>query len=352
MTSTTIDKIKSGEKPANPVAQFGGFLERFKPQLSMALPKHLNADRMARLALTAFSQNPALQQCEPRTIVASLMVAGQMGLEIGVSGQGYLVPYKRTCTFVPGWQGIVDIVNRSGRASVWTGAVFEGDKFDYELGDSPRLKHQPSGEDDPDLLTHVYAIGRVNGSDWPVIEVWPIKRVAKHFKRFNKVGDRHYAHQHWEMYARKIPLLQVCKYMPKSIELNNAIALSHAADNGMGATIEGDFVTLHNVDPETGEIGGPAAPPPAEEPSSPPADQPPAPPAEAPPAPSEGPGRIAPPEAQGQPPLSALEAFVARIDNALDPESARAVLQEGEQAFANDKVSLKALRQAMKAAWE
>lgn len=321
MTSTSVDRIKAGEKPQNPVAQFGGFLERFKPQLAMALPKHLNADRMARLALTAFSQNEALQQCEPRTIVASLMLAGQMGLEIGVSGQGYLVPYKRTCTFVPGWQGIVDIVNRSGRASVWTGAVFEGDSFDYALGDSPFVKHKPCGEDDPDLMTHVYAIGRVNGSDWPVIEVWPIRRVQKHFEKNNKVGARHYAHKHWEMYARKIPLLQVCKYMPKSIELSNVMALSHAADAGQGATIEGDYVTLHpNVDPETGEIGGAGAP--------------------------------APPAGAEPPALSALQTYVERIDNAVELEEARAVLVEAEKAFADDKVALAAVRQAMKAAWE
>ena len=65
----------------NPVTAFGGFLEKFKPQLSLALPKHMNADRMARLALTAFSTTPALQQCTPQSIAASIMVAGQLGLE-------------------------------------------------------------------------------------------------------------------------------------------------------------------------------------------------------------------------------------------------------------------------------
>jgi recombination protein RecT len=251
MASNSLEEIKTGRGVTNPVASFSKFLDGFKTQLALALPAHLNADRMARLTLTAFSQSEQLQRCEPRTIVASLMVAGQMGLEIGVSGQGYLVPYKTTCTFVPGWQGIVDIVNRSGRATVWTGAVFDGDFFDYALGDSPFVKHKPIGEDDPDKITHVYAVGRVNGSDWPVIEVWPIKRVERHFKRNNKVGNNHYAFKHWEMYARKIPLLQVCKYMPKSIELTRAMSASYAADEGR--TIEGDFV-FTPADPETGEM--------------------------------------------------------------------------------------------------
>jgi recombination protein RecT len=259
MATNTLAEVKTGRAVTNPVAGFSKFLDGFKGQIALALPSHLKADRMARLALTAFSQSEQLQRCEPRTIISSIMVAGQMGLEIGVGGQGYLVPYKTTCTFVPGWQGIVDIVNRSGRATVWTGAVFAGDGFDYALGDSPFVKHQPSGEDDPAKLTHVYAIGRVNGSDWPVIEVWPIAKVRRHFEKYNKVGDRHYAHKHWEMYARKIPLLQVTKYMPKSIELTRAVEASYAADEGRPYTIDGDFVTTSyggSVDSDTGEITG------------------------------------------------------------------------------------------------
>jgi len=199
---------------------------------------------MARLALTAFSSTPKLQQCEPRTIAASIITASTLGLEPGVNGQGYLVPYGKTCTFVPGWKGLVDIANRSGRATVWTGAVFQGDDFDYALGDSPFVRHRPGDEDDPAKMTHVYAIGRVNGSDHPVIEVWTIRKIWKHRDQYNKVGGSHYSFRDQEMYARKIPLLQVLKYMPASIELNNAMTISHAAEEGRGAVIEGNFVTI------------------------------------------------------------------------------------------------------------
>jgi recombination protein RecT len=154
------------------------------------------------------------------------------------------VPYGKTCTFVPGWKGLVDIANRSGRATVWTGAVFQGDDFDYALGDSPFVRHRPGDEDDPAKMTHVYAIGRVNGSDHPVIEVWTIRKIWKHRDQYNKVGGSHYSFRDQEMYARKIPLLQVLKYMPASIELNNAMTISHAAEEGRGAVIEGNFVTI------------------------------------------------------------------------------------------------------------
>jgi recombination protein RecT len=235
------------ERQENPTRQLQSYFQHHKQQIEMALPKHLNADRMCRLALTAFHQNSALMRCDAKSVFGSVVLAAQLGLEIGVAGQGYLVPYKGRATFVPGWQGLVDLVSRSGRATVWTGAVFEGDDFDFALGDRPFVTHKPCGEDDPTAMTHVYGIGRVNGSEWPVIEVWPISRVLKHRDRNNKVGDKHYSFAHWEMYARKVPLLQVLKYMPKSIELTNALAVEYAAEQGKSAKImDGNFVTVED----------------------------------------------------------------------------------------------------------
>ena len=244
----------------SPVATFSRTLERMKPQMALALPKHMSADRMARLALTAFSTNKALQNCKTDSILASLMTATQLGLEPGINGQGYLIPYKDTCTFVPGWKGLVDLVARSGRATVWTGAVYEGDQFDYQLGDEPYCRHKPG--DGGEMFTHVYAIGRVKDAQMPVIEVWTRGKVRKHLDQYNKVGSRHYAlasESNFEMYARKVALLQVLKYMPSSIELANAITVSNAAESGQSAVIEGDFVTVsaETVDHDTGEINPP-----------------------------------------------------------------------------------------------
>lgn len=244
----------------SPVATFSKTLERMKPQMALALPKHMSADRMARLALTAFSTNKALQNCKTDSILASLMTATQLGLEPGINGQGYLIPYGGTCTFVPGWKGLVDLVARSGRATVWTGAVYDGDKFDYQLGDEPYCRHKPG--DSEGNFTHVYAIGRVKDAQMPVIEVWTRGKVKKHLDQYNKVGGRHYAlasESNFEMYARKVALLQVLKYMPSSIELANAITVSNAAESGHGAVIDGDFVTVFSdsVDQDTGEITKP-----------------------------------------------------------------------------------------------
>jgi recombination protein RecT len=239
----------SGQLQAkSPQQQLRHYFASNKGQLSAALPKHLNPDRMSRLAMTAFNQNPALQKCDPKSIFSSIIVLSQLGLEPGIDGQGYLVPYGKTCTAVPGWKGYVDLVSRAGRASVWTGAVYEGDEFEYQLGDSPFLRHLPGDENEEQYLTHVYAVGRVKDSEYPIIEVWTIKKILKHRDKHNKVGKAHYSYKNLEMYARKIPLMQVLKYMPKSVELQNAMEIDLAASEGKGADyIDGELVIVDSI---------------------------------------------------------------------------------------------------------
>lgn len=263
MTQKTAitDLQKAGEPTKAPLATFSHFMDRFKPQLALALPKHLTVDRMARLALTAFSSSPQLQRCEHRSIAASIMTAGQLGLEPGVNGQGYLIPYGRTCTFVPGWKGLVDLVARSGRGTVFTGVIFRDQDYTYTDGARRDLViHNETDLDAPEDITHAYAIGWVKDAAMPIIELWRVSKIEKHRDKYNKVGGKHYSYRDWEMYARKVPLLQVIKYMPCSIEVANALAVSHAAESGRGANIDhGIVIDMESgapldVDPNTGEV--------------------------------------------------------------------------------------------------
>lgn len=210
-------------------------LEQNKAQVAIALPKHLTADRLCRIAFTEMTKNPSLFDCTPQSIMASVITAAQLGLEVGVLGQAYLVPYGKTCQLIPGWQGYVELMNRAGRATVWTGAVREGDEFSFRIGADPKLDHVP-GDDDMGVFTHVYAVGWVTGAARPVIEVWSRAKVKKHLDAYNKVGGKHYAFQNennFEMYGRKVALLQVIKYMPKSVEIGRATELSYRGEEGV-----------------------------------------------------------------------------------------------------------------------
>lgn len=221
-------------------------LEKMKPEMERALPQHVKAERLARIALTQLRMNPKLFSCTRESFFGALLTAAQLGLEPGVNGQCYLIPYKKgvkvngqwqdryICTLVPGWKGYIDLVARSERASVWTGAVRAGDFFEYQLGSNPSLEHKP-GDKDTGAFTHVYAVGWIKGAQWPIIEVQSRAKVENHLAQYNKVGDDHYAKKdenNFEMYGRKIALLQVIKYLPSSVELREAAALDVTAFEG------------------------------------------------------------------------------------------------------------------------
>jgi recombination protein RecT len=226
---------------------FSEFMEKFKPQMALALPKHLNVDRMVRLALTAFSTSPKLRECSMESIAASIMTAAQLGHEPGVNGAGFLVPYNskkgKICTYVPGWKGLVDLVSRSGRGTVYSGVIFSDQKYTFVDGSRRELIiHNETDLDDPTEITHAFSVGWVKGSDMPIIELWRVGKIKKHRDKYNKVGSDHYSFRDWEMYARKVPLLQVLKYMPSSIEIANAIAISNASEAGHRSVIEDGIV--------------------------------------------------------------------------------------------------------------
>lgn len=256
MGTSSVAALKQQAGITKTPQSFPQMLEAYKGEIEKALPRHMSGDRMVRVALTAFRQNPDLARCDPKSIFAAIIISSQLGLEIGVLGHAYLVPYKTECTLIPGWRGLVDLVSRAGKATVWTGAVYEGDEFNYRLGDSPFLDHVPAdGDDTFEKLTHVYAIGRVKGSDWPVIEVWTKAKVQRHRDKHNKVGGLHYSYKYFEAYGRKVALMQVLKYVPLSVEVAQAYELDQAAETGTqkltmeGATIEGNFTAPMPITP-------------------------------------------------------------------------------------------------------
>ena len=153
---------------------------------------------------------------------------------------------------MPGWKGLVDLVSRSGRGTVFTGVIFKDQRYTFTDGARRDLViHNETNLESPEDITHAYAIGWVRDAVMPIIELWTVEKIRKHRDKYNKQGNKHYSFKDWEMYARKIPLLQVLKYMPSSVELSNAIEVAHASESGRGVTIEdGIVIDFGDQEPE------------------------------------------------------------------------------------------------------
>ena len=220
--------------PMTPQDAISQMIRSEMPRIQRLIQDPAMTKRFAQLAMMELRRNPKLFGCEPNSILAGLMASASLGLQLGVGGQCYLIPYKTEATFVVGWKGYVAMMNRTARGQVWTGAVREGDEFDFSDGSRPFIHHRRRADRDANI-SHFWANGHQNGGEYPVIDVWSMGDVLKHRTRFNKVGDKHYSYNNpesFEAYGRKLPLLQVIKYLPVSYEMDVAQDIDAQADAG------------------------------------------------------------------------------------------------------------------------
>ena len=217
---------------------FPAVLNAYKNEIARALPKHLNADNMARIALTCFRSTPKLADCKPMSVFACVIQASQLGLRPGVLGECYLIPFKDNCTLVLGYQGLLELVRRSGMVeSIGAYLVHERDDFDVHFGTDPGITHRPCFDGDPGAVKLGYAVAKLKGGGVhvEVMSKFDIDRIrdrsqnVQNAKKFNKQTpwDTDY-----EEMARKTMLRRICKYLPKSNELANALALDDNAYRG------------------------------------------------------------------------------------------------------------------------
>lgn len=192
--------------------------DQFKKQLALAVPKHLSADRMARIAATEVRKTPALLNTTPASFLGAVMQSAQLGLEPGSAlGQAYLVPYGNQCQLILGYRGMIDLARRSGQVlSLSAFAVHEGDDFNYQLGLHPDIHHVPSCEADrvKKPITFVYAVATLRGGGYQFevmsrAEVEAVKAKAKSKNVWNS---------YFEQMALKTVIRRLFKYLPVSIE--------------------------------------------------------------------------------------------------------------------------------------
>lgn len=234
-SSTQALKLATGieKKPTNPQEVIGNMIKAELPRIQRLIQNPNMTRRFGQLAMMELRRNPTLFSCDPMSILGCLMTSASLGLQLGVGGQAYLIPFKGECTFVPGWKGLVSLMHRTKAADVWTGVVRQGDFFKAYYGSQPGIDHEKKSTRE-DVITHFYACGLVRGAQYPVIDVWTMEEILAHRGRFNK-SEKHYSYKSpegMEAYGRKIPLLQVLKYMPVSFEMEVATDLDSAAETG------------------------------------------------------------------------------------------------------------------------
>lgn len=260
----TNDKLKgqlaqrNTDKPSTPEQLVEGYMKKMAPRMAEVLPKHMNMDRMSRIALTTIRTNPKLLECSVPSLMGAVMSAVQLGLEPGLLGQCYILPYKKEATFIIGYKGMIDLARRSGHIqSIYAHAVYENDEFDYELGLHPKLTHKPSFGERGEFIG-AYAVAHFKDGGHQM-EFMPKSEIEKRRKRSPSANSNYspWTTDYEEM-AKKTVVRYMFKYLPISIEVQSQAQQDEVVRKDITEEpeyIEADIEVIDQEQPQEPEQG-------------------------------------------------------------------------------------------------
>lgn len=217
------------QNPQQP-ASIGQLIQQLVPEIQRALPRHMDADRMARIALTVLRTNPKLGNCTRDSFMGALLTCAQLGLEPGAGGEAYLVPYEHRrgplagsteCQLILGYQGLVKLFWQHPMAHfIDAQAVYEHDDFDYAYGLEPFLRHKPLLRGDRGDVIAYYAVASLTsgGKGFVVLSPEQVREL-----RQGREGSSGNIADPQKWMERKTVLRQLVKTLPKSPNLNRAL---------------------------------------------------------------------------------------------------------------------------------
>jgi recombination protein RecT len=286
----TQPQTQLAKKPPTPfeagLATIGGMIDRQKSALKKALPKHLDVDRFARIAITCIRRTPQLATCDPLSFIGAVMQCAQLGLEPeSALGHVFLVPFKGKAQVIIGYKGMLTLSYRSGLVrDIDANPVFDGDEFDYELGLNRRLIHRPQDDDEnekPEKLIAAYAVLRFGsgGDTFKVIRRRAIDatrdaalaQITEDWKRAQAPWARFYVEQ-----AVKTAIRRAWKFAPSSPLIQRAVGIDELADAGIDQALD-EIIDMPIEEQLERQAGAPKADPLdalADEPEQQPADKP------------------------------------------------------------------------------
>jgi len=192
--------------------------DNIKAQFALALPKHLDAERFTRIAITALTRTPKLQDCTQESFFRCLLDLSAAGLEPD-NRRAYLIPYGKECTLIISYMGLIELIRRSGDVnSIRAEIVCEKDGFAWDNG---VITHSVDWLNDRGAMKAVYAEAKlVSGETQSCVltksEVDGIRGRSKAGQSGPWVSD-------YNEMAKKTAVRRLSKMLPLSSEINEHI---------------------------------------------------------------------------------------------------------------------------------
>ncbi|OXM84587.1 recombination protein RecT [Paenibacillus rigui] len=256
-------RAAGGNTPvASPANTIAAYLKKMEGEIARALPKHMTPERMTRIALTTIRTNPKLLECTVPSLIAAVMQSAQLGLEPGLIGHCYFVPYnnkkkgldgkdywEKEVQFMIGYKGMIDLARRSGNIqSISAHEVYENDFIELTYGLQEDLKHIPwflrkdqkqqaSGD-----VTGAYMVAKFNDGGH-FIHYMPIQEIESHRARSKSKDNGPWITDYTEM-CKKTVVRAGWKWLPISIEIASAVTKDETAHNDISGVTDDTVIDI------------------------------------------------------------------------------------------------------------
>ncbi|MDN8592061.1 recombination protein RecT [Paenibacillus sp. 11B] len=212
----------------SPSQTIAAYLKKMESQIAEAMPKHMNIERLSRIALTTIRTNPKLLECSIPSLMAAVMQSAQLGLEPGLIGHCYIIPYGKEATFIIGYKGMIDLARRSGNIqSISAHEVYENDFIELTYGLEENLKHIPwflrkdEKPTEAGKVVGAYMVAKFNDGGH-FIHYMPISEIEAHRKRSKASNNGPWVTDYTEM-CKKTVVRSGWKWLPISVEIASAV---------------------------------------------------------------------------------------------------------------------------------
>lgn len=222
------DQLTTRPKEQTPLATLRNIItgDKMRQQFEMALPKHLSAERFARIAITALTRTPKLVECTQTSLFKCLLDLSALGLEPD-GRRAHLIPYGKECTLIIDWKGLAELAMRSGLiAKLHADIVCENDEFEFNVGTVER--HKIDFRKDRGQIYAAYAMAETK--DGAVfVQVLTKAEIDGIRRRSRASGNGPWVSDYNEM-AKKTAFRRLSKWLPLSPEFRDALDKDEAVD--------------------------------------------------------------------------------------------------------------------------
>lgn len=228
--TTAADALALRNDQAKTPPQIVKDIRSMEKEFGKAMPRGEEAVQLVRDAITVVNKTPKLAECEPTSVLGSLMTCAQLGLRPAVLGEAFVLPFWDSKTggyaaqLIIGYPGYIRLALESQLVdSLMPRLVHEEDEFDVDYGVNDTLIHKPARGKLRGPVTDYYSIAKYRSGGHSFF-VMNRPEMEEHRDRFATTKTRAgkifgpWA-DHFDAMGQKTTIRLHAKYMPKTPRL-------------------------------------------------------------------------------------------------------------------------------------